>query len=482
MGLILKELKAIEPAFVTSDGNGLPYVINGKPIEGEIRIWKENILDEPYNFGLPNQSDIKKAIETSLKSDSLKSINIYNRIEEIIEISSKIEKYEENISRIVSLETGKSIELSREEIQSAEKIMENSWTLLSNSETSTRDGPISFLSDSSNITTQIKLEKGLSIVFPAFTSPFYTTISSITRSLISGTPVIVKPSSYSLASILSAISMFSDSSFLDSISFLPTRGMSYIDLFDNEEFVYYFYGKKINYKNLMKNLSGKFIANCAGRVVVILCSLPENVDLLSNIIAKLALKHSGQACGSISWLISLERLKDEIIESIADRFSQSLVGNPLEGKEIGPLKNKEIADRSTKLINDAIYKGGSLLTGGLTNGRYIEPTLIDNIAKNSEILWNDIEAPVLTSTSVSSCTEAISIAKMMSGSSTTIVFGNDNIINKMAKSKKGIVIKGSDNIETILNSICYSNGDPIKEIVKSPFPGELTYDKSLIIY
>ncbi|MFP3295505.1 MAG: aldehyde dehydrogenase family protein, partial [Caldisphaera sp.] len=347
MGLILKELKAIEPAFVTSDGNGLPYVINGKPIEGEIRIWKENILDEPYNFGLPNQSDIKKAIETSLKSDSLKSINIYNRIEEIIEISSKIEKYEENISRIVSLETGKSIELSREEIQSAEKIMENSWTLLSNSETSTRDGPISFLSDSSNITTQIKLEKGLSIVFPAFTSPFFTTISSITRSLISGTPVIVKPSSYSLASILSAISMFSDSSFLDSISFLPTRGMSYIDLFDNEEFVYYFYGKKINYKNLMKNLSGKFIANCAGRVVVILCSLPENVDLLSNIIAKLALKHSGQACGSISWLISLERLKDEIIESIADRFSQSLVGNPLEGKEIGPLKNKEIADRST---------------------------------------------------------------------------------------------------------------------------------------
>ncbi|MFP3295939.1 MAG: hypothetical protein RXN81_07440, partial [Caldisphaera sp.] len=80
------------------------------------------------------------------------------------------------------------------------------------------------------------------------------------------------------------------------------------------------------------------------------------------------------------------------------------------------------------------------------------------------------------------CTEAISIAKMMSGSSTTIVFGNDNIINKMAKSKKGIVIKGSDNIETILNSICYSNGDPIKEIVKSPFPGELTYDNSLIIY
>jgi len=66
---------------------------------------------------------------------------------------------------------------------------------------------------------------------------------------------------------------------------------------------------------------------------------------------------------------------------------------------------------SINLANNIFSKGGSLLTGGLTNGRYIEPTLIDNIAKNSEILWNDIEAPVLTSTSVSSCTEAISIAK-----------------------------------------------------------------------
>ncbi|MGC9134894.1 MAG: hypothetical protein C0171_04435 [Caldisphaera sp.] len=482
MGLIIKEMKAIDSSFVSSDGNGLPYILNGKPLEGEIRIWKENILDEPYNFGLPDQNDIKKAIETSLNSDSLKSTNIYNRIEELIEISSKIEKYEENISRLISLETGKSIELSREEIQAAEKIMENSWAFLSNTETLTRDGPISFVSDSSNTITQVKLEKGLSIVFPAYTSPFFTTISSITRSLISGTPVIVKPSSYSLASSLSAISMFSDSSLFESISFLPTRGMSYINLFDNEEFVYYFYGKKINYKNLMKNLSGRFIANCSGRVVVVLCNLPENVDLLSNIIARLSLKHSGQACGSVSWLISLEHLKDNIIESIADRFSQSLVGNPLEGKEVGPLKNKEIADRSTKLINDAIYKGGSLLTGGLTNGRYIEPTLIDNIAKNSEILWNDVEAPVLTSTSVSTCTEAISIVKMMSGTNITIIFGNDNIMNKLAKSKKGVVIKGSDKIETILNSICYSNGDPINGIVKSPFPGELAFDKSLIIY
>ncbi|AFZ69989.1 NAD-dependent aldehyde dehydrogenase [Caldisphaera lagunensis DSM 15908] len=482
MGLITKEMKIINSDFLSSDNSGIPFIMNGKSVEIGLKIWKENILDEPYYFVLPNRNEIKNAVNNSLNSENIKSLSIYNRIEEIIEISSKIEKYEENISRIISLETGKSLEQSREEVLSAEKIMENSWALISSSDMNSRDGPISFVSDSNNIINQVKIENGISIVFPSFTSPFFTTISSIIRSIISGLPVIVRPSSYSMISSLSAVSLFSDSSLINDISFIPIRGLTNMDLFDNEDFTYYFYGKKINYKNLFKILSGKFISNCTGRVSVILCNLPENVDLISNSIAKLSLKHSGQACGSISWLISLESIKNEIVESIADRFSQSLVGNPLEGKEVGPLKNKEVADRSTKLINDAIYKGGTLLTGGLTNGRYIEPTLIDNVTKNSEILWTDIEAPVLASTSVSSCSEAISIAKMMSGASAVIVFGSDNIINKIGKTKKGIIIKGSNNIENILNSICYTSGDPINEIPKSPFPGRLGFDKSLIIY
>lgn len=482
MGLITKEMKTINSEFLTSDSFGIPYIINGKSMEIGLKIWKENILDEPYYFILPNRNDVKKAIDNSLNSENIRSLSIYNRIEEIIEISNKIERYEENISRLISLETGKSLELSREEVLAAEKIMENSWALISNSDMISRDGPISFVSDSNNIVNQVKIENGISIVFPSFTSPFFTTISSTIRSLISGLPVVIKPSSYAMASSLSAISLFSDSPLINDISFIPIRGLTNMDLFDNDDFTYYFYGKKINYKTLLKLLSGKFISNCTGRVSVILCNLPENVDLVSNQIAKLSLKHSGQACGSISWLISLESIKDEIVESIVDRFSQSLVGNPLEGKEVGPLKNKEVADRSTKLINDAIYKGSSLLTGGLTNGRYIEPTLIDNVTKNSEILWTDIEAPVLASTSVSSCSEAISIAKMMSGASSVIVFGSDNIINKLGKTKKGIVIKGSNNIENILNSICYISGDPINELPRSSFPGKLAFDESLIIY
>ncbi|MGC8567474.1 MAG: aldehyde dehydrogenase family protein [Caldisphaera sp.] len=480
---ILDFVKNIDPTLVISDGSGLPIVYNGKPKEEGIKLKKENILYEPYYYYLPALNEIKKIKdEFKNKRERLRTINTFDRVESLIESSSTIERNEETLSKLISLETGKSIELSREEVKVSLKLLENIWTLISGDFDYARSGPLSLISEFDNTLLDIKSEGKLSLVIPSYTSPFYTTIASVSRALISGNPVIIKPSSYAMASTISAMAMFSATDLYDYIYYLPMRGYTALKEIDSEDLNIFLFGKEVTYNSLKRSLNGNIIPNCLGRAVVILCNEIDDIDLASNEIAKLALIHSGQACGSISWILSNHGLKDEIIENISDRFEQSSIGNPLDGKEVGPLKNKEIADRSTKLINDAISKGGKLITGGLTNDRYIEPTLINETPKNAEIMWSDIEAPVLAVTQVSNCNEAISLSAMMMGSSITIIYGNEKLLSSMAKAKRGIVIKGSNNLSSILTSLCSFVGNPIENFANKTYNGILPFTRSILIY
>jgi succinate-semialdehyde dehydrogenase/glutarate-semialdehyde dehydrogenase len=67
------------------------------------------------------------------------------------------------------------------------------------------------------------------------------------------------------------------------------------------------------------------------------------------------------------------------------------------GAELGPLINAEARGKVGALVDDAVDRGATVLTGGMTPtgaGFYYPPTVLDRVSPSSSILGEEIFGPV----------------------------------------------------------------------------------------
>ena len=86
-------------------------------------------------------------------------------------------------------------------------------------------------------------------------------------------------------------------------------------------------------------------------------------------------------------------------------------------RDLGPVINKKQFENILKNIEIAVKEGGKIICGGkksvnkgLSNGYYIEPTIITNLDANAVLSRNEIFGPVVSVYKVSSVDEAINLA------------------------------------------------------------------------
>ena len=61
-------------------------------------------------------------------------------------------------------------------------------------------------------------------------------------------------------------------------------------------------------------------------------------------------------------------------------------------------------------MNDAVHNGASILTGGVRDGAFYQPTVIDNVTPDMDLVVNETFGPVAPIIHVSSLDEAIEVA------------------------------------------------------------------------
>jgi succinate-semialdehyde dehydrogenase/glutarate-semialdehyde dehydrogenase len=116
------------------------------------------------------------------------------------------------------------------------------------------------------------------------------------------------------------------------------------------------------------------------------------------IIAKF--RNIGQACTAANRFIVHESVAAEFASRVTDRVKAMRVGRGTEaGVTIGPLINADAVDKADELVQDAVARGASILTGGARvegDGSFYEPTVISGVAAGSDILREEIFGPVLS--------------------------------------------------------------------------------------
>ncbi|ADG98476.1 Aldehyde Dehydrogenase [Segniliparus rotundus DSM 44985] len=113
-----------------------------------------------------------------------------------------------------------------------------------------------------------------------------------------------------------------------------------------------------------------------------------------------ALINSGQDCTAAARAIVAESVYEDFVAGVAELMGKVVQGDPLdEGTDIGPQISFAHRDRIAAVVDRAKAAGARVLAGGAAPdlpGAFYRPTLLADVAEDSEAYRDEIFGPVLT--------------------------------------------------------------------------------------
>lgn len=111
-------------------------------------------------------------------------------------------------------------------------------------------------------------------------------------------------------------------------------------------------------------------------------------------------RNIGEACTAANRFIVHESVAASFAAKITERVNALTIGRGTEdGVSIGPLINAGAVDKAGALVDDAVSRGATLLTGGSRiegPGTFYQPTVLANVQAGSDILRDEIFGPVVS--------------------------------------------------------------------------------------
>ncbi|MDC1024598.1 aldehyde dehydrogenase [Flavobacteriales bacterium] len=144
-----------------------------------------------------------------------------------------------------------------------------------------------------------------------------------------------------------------------------------------------------------------------------------NFDKAVSMAVKAGFSNQGQICLCGSRLFIEDGIYEKFKKALIEKVSKLKVGDPQDNDvDLGAVVSKEHMNKVLSKITLAKKLGGNILIGGnrkliegdLSNGYYIEPTVIENLSFDCEVNQDEIFGPVLTLIPFKGEEEVISMA------------------------------------------------------------------------
>jgi acyl-CoA reductase-like NAD-dependent aldehyde dehydrogenase len=105
---------------------------------------------------------------------------------------------------------------------------------------------------------------------------------------------------------------------------------------------------------------------------------------------------SGQACISVQRVLVESAVREEFLALLANRMSDVVVGDPRSADtRVAPLIDEQATSRVLEWLASAVSEGATLVTGGMRQGRAIEPTVLDGVPDGAAAWDEEIFGPVV---------------------------------------------------------------------------------------
>lgn len=158
-----------------------------------------------------------------------------------------------------------------------------------------------------------------------------------------------------------------------------------------------------------------------------------DLDSAADAIMHGAFGQAGQRCSATSRVVVDRRVREELVGKVLDRIGELTMGSPTDDSvKLGPVVNEDRMNACLSAIDKARLDGATVRTGGgratagaLADGWFMEPTLITDVAPDSELAMEEVFGPVLSVIDAENFDHAMAISNSVKyGMSGTIFTSN----------------------------------------------------------
>ena len=169
--------------------------------------------------------------------------------------------------------------------------------------------------------------------------------------------------------------------------------------------------------------------------------------------------HQGQICMSTERILVDRSVADSLAGKLAERASALPVGDPrAPTTAIGPMINAGAVERISGLVQDAVAKGATALSGGEASGPCYPPTVLSGVTPEMRVYTEEVFGPLLSIIPVDGPDDAVRVANDTEYGLSAAVF-SENVPAALELAQR------------IESGICHVNDTTVHDEPQMPFGG-----------
>jgi len=361
-----------------------------------------NPADETVLGKLPHasQADLEDAVDSAKSGFKIwKNTSPEKRGEILINIANLIDEKKQEIAEIMTLEQGKILPEAIGEVERAVDSFQ--W----NGEQAKKITDYIVADRSNGLQTYIKPQPvGVTLGLTAWNFPIILIARKLAPALASGCSMILKASEETPGTAVYLCHILEQAG-------LPKGVVNLVFGIPSDISNFLFQKKEIRKVSFTGSVPvGKMLAKKAASTLKRLtlelgghspaivaedANLEKTLDILSGF----KFRNAGQVCIAPSRFFIHDKIYDQMLEGFVKRANKIKLGNGLdETTTMGPMANERRLVAMKEFVDDATIKGANVLTGGRrygNSGFFWEPTIIENISKDSDMLKTEIFGPIM---------------------------------------------------------------------------------------
>lgn len=339
----------------------------------------------------------------------LRSMPTYERVNLLRALAGKLKEHRDEIARMIALEAGKPIRDAEVEADRGVFTLE-----IAAEEAKRIEGDVMPL----DLLPSSKGRFGIVRRFPIgpiagispFNFPLNLALHKLAPALASGNPLVLKPPSRDPLTMLLVAKLVDEIGVpKGAVSVLPMNRAIGDALVEDERFKLLSFTGSPDVGWDMKRRAGmkRVVLELGGNAGVIVDE-ESDLDFAVGRVRTGAFAYAGQVCISVQRVFVHSGVYDRFKDALVTAVQQIKLGDPLDRTtDLGPMIDQKNVGRVESWIEAAKTEGARVLTGGNADGRFFQPTVIENAPKTSFVCSREAFAPLVTIFKVDSFKEAV---------------------------------------------------------------------------
>ncbi|MDN3689987.1 aldehyde dehydrogenase family protein [Cyclobacterium jeungdonense] len=376
-----------------------------------------------------DQNSVTKKIQ-KLKAgqQAWKKVPVEERIKILLSFGDLVKENLEMLAEVLTSETGKPMEQSRNEITGAHNrivhIKENGLRWLSRETISSKGA----------VTEEIDYEPlGVIANISAWNFPYNVGYNVFLYALLAGNAVAYKPSEFSSLTGLKFRELLWKAGVPKDVFECFVGGAAVGEmLLEADLDGYFFTGSHRTGKYIAQKVASKLVPvqlELGGKDPLYVMDDIADVEQAAVNAAEGAFYNNGQSCCAVERIYVHEKIYDDFVQAFVLEVASYKMGDPLQkGTYIGPVTRKEQLEVFQDQVQDAIALGANLQTGGKRKegkGYYWEPTVLTKVNHQMKLMQEESFGPIIGIQSVKNDAEAVSLMNDTTYGLTAAVFSTD---------------------------------------------------------